>query len=606
MSDHYTSDKLPLKTFWEAVERRLAECSADDLRAILRAMARQVGPSERSSFLTRLGVGTVSVPTLRTPWEDLLADIDDLAQEIHDAMENADEWEEEHGWEYEYEGDSLGPYEEFVEPLTALFEQTGLAFDGGQIALARQAYEKLLDLIHLEDDYGRGVNPSDLPQEEMQEAAARYLRAVYESEPPARRPAALYDPMRSARSRFGLRRRPVLEDILQISPRSLPDQEAFLSAWIAFLRAQSDSDADAWLREAICLSEGTAGLERLALTEGQKHPRAYLDWFAALEQEGKHAAVLAAARQALDALPADLPIRAAIADHLCAAAAALHDPQTLLLGRWEAFAAKPTLARLLDLREAAPTGEERMTWMHRAIGHIEATMARVGDGTAVAYPAVAYPAVAYTGAYSWELDDLELPARPGPVLLLHARLLAGDLEAAHRSVTDRPVLGWSGASSDQAVAVSFFLVLLSGRSADALPPNLADLWSQSLGTGIGYGYYGAEGTLIRRLERVYAEHLAQGVLSGVLALSPEQQQERLAWCLEVARRRVGAIVGNQHRKSYGKAATLTVACAEVLRARGEPSAARAFVAEIGGQFPRHRAFQDELKRAVQGMERAFR
>jgi len=43
-----------------------------------------------------------------------------------------------------------------------------------------------------------------------------------------------------------------------------------------------------------------------------------------------------------------------------------------------------------------------------------------------------------------------------------------------------------------------------------------------------------------------------------------------------------------------------------LRARGEPSAARAFMAEIGGRFPRHRAFQDELKRAVQGMERALR
>jgi len=594
MSDPYTSDKLPLRTFWEAVERRLAECSADDLRAILRAMAREVRPSERSSFLTRLGVGSVSVPEPRTPWENLLADMDDLAQEIQDAMENADEWEEEHGWEYEYEEDSLGPYEEFVEPLTALFERTGLAFDGGEIALARQAYEELLDLIHLEDDYGRGINPSDLPQEEMQEAAARYLRAVYESEPPARRPAALYDPMRSARSRFGLRRRPMLEDLLQISPRPLPDQEAFLSAWIAFLRAQSDPDADAWLREAIRLSEGTAGLKRLALTEGQRHPRAYLDWFAALEQEGKHAAVLAAARQALDALPADLPIRAAIADHLCAAAAVLHDPPALLLGRWEAFAAKPILARLLDLWEAAPAGEERMTWMHRAIGHIEATMARVGDGSAIAYP-VAYP---------WELDDLERPAHPGPVLLLHARLLAGDLEAAHRSVTGKPVLGWSSDSSDQAVAVSFFLVLLSGRPADALPPNLAGLWSQSLGTSIGYGYYGAEGTLIRRLEQVYAEHLAQGVRSGVLALSPEQQQERLAWCLDVARRRVEAIVGNQHRKSYGKAATLAVACAEVLRARGEPTAARAFVAEIGGQFPRHRAFQDELKRAVQGMERA--
>ena len=40
--------------------------------------------------------------------------------------------------------------------------------------------------------------------------------------------------------------------------------------------------------------------------------------------------------------------------------------------------------------------------------------------------------------------------------------------------------------------------------------------------------------------------------------------------------------------------------------RGEPFAARAFVAEIGDRFPRHRAFQDELlKRVIQGMERAF-
>jgi len=34
--------------------------------------------------------------------------------------------------------------------------------------------------------------------------------------------------------------------------------------------------------------------------------------------------------------------------------------------------------------------------------------------------------------------------------------------------------------------------------------------------------------------------------------------------------------------------------------RGEPFAAHAFVAEIGDRFPRHRAFQDELKVASQG------
>ena len=58
------------------------------------------------------------------------------------------------------------------------------------------------------------------------------------------------------------------------------------------------------------------------------------------------------------------------------------------------------------------------------------------------------------------------------------------------------------------------------------------------------------------------------------------------------------------RSPYGKAATLAVACAEALRLRREAPAAQAFVAEIRDRLPRHRAFQDELKRAVQGMERA--
>lgn len=34
------TDNIPLKTFWEVVERRLAACSAADLRDILREMAR--------------------------------------------------------------------------------------------------------------------------------------------------------------------------------------------------------------------------------------------------------------------------------------------------------------------------------------------------------------------------------------------------------------------------------------------------------------------------------------------------------------------------------------------------------------------------------------
>jgi hypothetical protein len=45
---------ISLKAFWDAVEQRLSAYSADDLRAILRAIAQQAPPSARQEFLARL------------------------------------------------------------------------------------------------------------------------------------------------------------------------------------------------------------------------------------------------------------------------------------------------------------------------------------------------------------------------------------------------------------------------------------------------------------------------------------------------------------------------------------------------------------------------
>jgi hypothetical protein len=45
---------IPLKAFWATVEARLAACSADELRAILRAMANETPPTGRQAFLARL------------------------------------------------------------------------------------------------------------------------------------------------------------------------------------------------------------------------------------------------------------------------------------------------------------------------------------------------------------------------------------------------------------------------------------------------------------------------------------------------------------------------------------------------------------------------
>src|SRR5204863_792783 len=125
---------------------------------------------------------------------ELLADIAALADELQAATEQAEGWDEYH------EQDSLGPYEEFVEPLTTLFDRTAAAFDAGNVTLARTAYHNLFEALSLEDDYGSGVRAENLQDVDMREARARYLRAVYDTEMPTHRPSALCEKMLQVRS----------------------------------------------------------------------------------------------------------------------------------------------------------------------------------------------------------------------------------------------------------------------------------------------------------------------------------------------------------------------------------------------------------------------
>ena len=584
-----STDKMSLRAFWEAVEQRLAAYSADELRAILRAMARETLPSGRRAFLASLepGEGPALAASQVIQQEDLLADIDDLARELADTTQHAGPWEERYEWdEYYDEEDSLGPYEEFVEPLVGLFDRAEAAFDYGKLPLARATYEGLFELLGTEDDYGRGVSLSDLTGVDAGEAVARYLRAVYETEPLVDRPQALCEHLRQVRvPLFGPRL--MLDDLVQISPRPLPDRERFLADWIAFLRTQtgpSGSDVDGWLREAVRLAQGTPGLETLARTEGRTRPRAYLDWFAALEEEGRHQEVLAAAQEALQKLPTRLPIRAAIADHAWAAAARLNDPEAQRLARWEAFVAKPTLTRLLDLWDVAADEAERTPRMERAVEHLQGYLAHPPDGR---------DGMMRGG------DSLERPVWIEQSVLAHAYLLAGDWVAAHHLAAQGKVLGWSRRESHQGLVVAAFLVLLSGKALGTGRSNLAQLWQW----GLAYSSpsrsweYNEKDPLLERLARAYVERFATGELNA------DQQERYLSWCLDVAQQRANAIVSNQYRGSYDKAAVVTVACAEVLRLRGDQAAADALVSEVRGRFPRHSAFQREMKSALAWIDR---
>src|SRR5712691_2588696 len=569
--------QLSLKAFWDAVEQRLAVCSAEELRAVVRALARVTPATEWQAFLNTMQLMAETTPVVppAPASEELLVNIAALADELQAATEAAEGWDEYH------EEDSLGPYAAFVAPLTALFDRAAAAFAAGNMTLARTAYHNLFATLTYEDDYGRGVRAEHLHDVAVSAACTRYLRAVYETESPVHRPSGLFAAMLHVCTWLS-DPRPMLDDIIQISPQALPDQEPFFLDWIAFLRTQSEHEADAWLREAVRLSQGTAGLETLARTEGVQRPRAYLDWCAALTAEGKQPAVLAAAHEALRTLPRPLPIRAAVADYLCTAATHLHDTAALRHGHWEAFIAKPTLARLLDVWEVTPAGAARTRQMSQAAQHIQDTLSNPPDQV--------------TSVWA---DDIERPVWPDKSVLAHAYLLAGDWDAAYHLAVPEQVLGWSSSHNTQGLVVSCCLVQMSGVSPGQLPPNLTQLWHWELQNSTGFvSWYSAdagEASLLVHLQQAYTECLPE------VSLTSDQQAAFLTWCLDIVRRRVDAIVSNQHRGSYDRAALLLTSCTEVLRLLGKAQEARALLGDIRQQFQRHRDFQAELQAALQRM-----
>jgi hypothetical protein len=252
MPEKNAAKPLSLKAFTQALEKRLASRSADELRQALILIGQGTPPAERRAFLDQLKAptGRAISPRTKARSDELLADIDDCIDDIQEFQEAAGEWEDEYAWRDGYydDEDSLGPYRRFVEPLTELFRRAQRAFSRGDLLLAREAYAKLFTgALQLDDSYGRGVRAEDLEDLDIREHRARYLRAIYETETPRGRPGMVLAAM--APSPIWTESDPPrLADLIEISSKPLPDWDRFLRSLKRFWRRSLDAavDVDEW------------------------------------------------------------------------------------------------------------------------------------------------------------------------------------------------------------------------------------------------------------------------------------------------------------------------------------------------------------------------
>lgn len=553
-------NRFPLKVYLERVEQTLSQCDATELRAMLRKWAAEQGPGERCAFLARLGELRAGKLVAVAQDASLLQDIALLRDELEAKAQEEPDWGR-FGCD---NSDSLGEFEEFIEPLTSLFDRAEASFDAADFSLACRAYEELFQLLQIENECGQGVRFHDLPEVDREESRARYLRSTYVVTPLSERANTMLECFQSLAANGFERVRVSLKDIINIAVAPLPDFEEFLVQWIGVVRKGTDARSDAWLREAVILQDGSEGIRQLALAEGEQRPRAFLDWVMLLgSAEAMEAAEIALAR-----LPENLPIRAAIADRMaeCLQAAGLPDGKV----RWLSFEAKPSLQKLVALFESADGGA-RGELMRRCAGVIAHHLA--------------HPRASSDG---WERDGLELAASVDGRLLSHAHLLSGNASAALSIAQKEGILGWSSRGTAQPLCVAFGLVKMSGLPLRQLPVQLRSLWVSAISDEpSGYECEQGEcsnegGDFQQRLDAAYEK------------ASTPLPPEFAAWCLKTAEARVSAIVSNTHRRAYGRAATLAAACHETLLASGNGEKARGFLQGIHARFSRHPAFQRAL------------
>lgn len=556
------NDKIGFKPFYEEINSILNNCSINELKNIITTMAEKVSPLDRKSFIERISKYRQKLPERFPDVTELIQDIEDLRQEIQDTADDA-EYDD-----YYNDEDYLGPFEKYVLSLSKLYDQTAIAFDFGKIKLAREAYEKLFSIFEIEDEFGRSIHTHDLEEVDIDETRARYIRSVYLTESASNRVKIVIDKMSSMTDICY--KNPMLQEIIEIAPDPLPDFQEFLTNWIDWTKKQPGDKYDAWLREGIKISQGVKGLEQLAKTEGMNRPRAYYDWVELLIEQNDFKGVVKAAEYALSKLPEKMPIRAAIADYLAHAAIEIGDKKTAQNAHWLSFVAKPTINKLIGIYQH--TANNKINNVIRDASQIinehlnRKTDDKIDD---------------------WEKDSVEMPVHVEKPLLLHSYLLGNNICDAFHLAKKSEILGWSY-NNCQPFFIAFTFIAATTRQLSSAPDILRRFWNYAIVTSIKDNWDCDNDDITNNLESLYEDRL--------LKINKQNIDNCLPWCINTAKKRINEIVSNTKRRVYENAAILTAVCVEVLKYTGETKKAENFYTTIKQNYPRHSAFQQELKK----------
>lgn len=573
--------KLTMKEFIAELTRRLEKYTHEELKQILLEHGMNLSPKERAEYLDWFTLPDKSKSKKRserkaeTDGKSLLQEIKAFGKRV-EKYEYTSGW----GWDDEYGDERAWGDDSWVYEIDNLFDQIEDFYEAGEYAIARKAYEALLDVYRggLEESQFSGYDHDNMIDTDIDESRLKYLRCIYLTEDLPSRPQALFQSI----SRLSFDAADInIHGMVNVSTEDLPDLDQFGQQWIDYLKKQKGSRLVAnLLKEAVRLFQGIKGLEALATEKGHQFPGSFVEWLEALKKGKNYEEMLRAAIVGMETLPDHLMIRAKIADYLHDAATHLKRRDLIDKSLKEALYASPSLHHLLNLLDRAKDVGQRTDLLNGTLARFESIKKRKkSDRSSMDFDR------------SPDLQENDVPEN----LEMYCYLLKGDYSKVASLMGSAKPVGWSSRDNPNALAVPFFLYARWNHEKK-LTPNMAELWKDAcnIPTSLYDDYDEWEENLGSKSSESRFRKYLQNVLED-FPIPEEELTEYFPIAEKAALKRIDAIVGNKHRQSYWKAAQLLLAVAEVYWSNGQEANGQKLIDRIKEKYRHHSAFRNELR-----------
>lgn len=559
------ADVMGLGPFLKALGSRLAGMSKEDFCRVLVQRGKTIPSVERRKFLMEFESVPPAAPEKRPPQDDTSL-IDDIREFIADLGKGT--YYEGTGFDKEIRDYRSYGDESWVEEMDDLFDRAGAVFLEGNKTMSAEAYGLLLHAFGMAEEDGHfcgATCATEMVATDLDEAKARYCRALYETTPAPNRPARILQELYTLRY-YG-QSGPSIKAVLDAETASPPEWNAFLDGWIELLRDQGQTECGLimqdvsrrLLREAVMLRNGLNGLAKLAGECGAEDPAVFQGWIDELLRLDRKDEACGVARQATAVVVAP-HAKAVFAEQWAGLEQRASD---VLQARRIAWRSSPTITRLLLFYTANDSSYDES---FRRISE-ELVQCRSGE--------------------------VKLSDRLTAILAI----LAGEYEESAAILFKSDPLGWSY-DEHPGVAVYPFL-LLAIAAQNPLPRGcILALWRHELDALDRVGLHTVLG------QAATGPQPAVGLwatMEGVLKRKPlvaDQRERLLKLTRSDMQTRVKGIVENQHRGSYDRAARMLVGWTEAARLAGQAAEADALLAMVWKEYCRRPAFRREIQALV--------